>query len=135
MPPFNFPKSFNHGRIMRLLYQTLFVIVVGFVLAQVLPWWSLAIAGMGAGYLWSGRRGRSFLAGFVGGLLLWSGAAIAMTQMTGSDLGDKFAQLMGLPASATLLAIVSGVLAGIVAGLAGMSGDSLRQAFAPQKPR
>jgi hypothetical protein len=108
-------------------FQVLFVAVAGLLLAQFLPWWSIAIAGVLAGWLWCGHRGRSFFAGFMGGLLLWSVAAVVIMQSTGSDLGDRFAQVAGLPASGTLLAVVSGVVAGLVAGFAAFTGDSLRR--------
>jgi hypothetical protein len=120
---------------MRLLYPILFVVVAGLVLAQLLPWWSIAIAGAAAGYIWSGHRGRSFLFGFLGGWLLWTAAAILITQSTGSDLGDRFAKLMSLPASGLLLAVVSGVIAGLVAGFAAFTGDSLKRIISPKKAR
>lgn len=110
-----------------LLFQLAFIIMTGLILAQFLPWWSIAIAAAAAGFLWCGHRGRSFLAGFLGGMLLWAGAAIYFTQVTGSDLGDKFAQLMGLPPNGRMLAMVAGVVAGVVAGFAAFTGDSLRR--------
>jgi hypothetical protein len=120
---------------MRLLYPIAFVILVGLLLAQFLPWWSIALAGAGAGYLWDGHRGRSFLFGFLGGFLLWTVAAILITYSTGSDLGDRFAKMMQLPANGTLLAVVSGVIAGLVAGFAAFTGDSIRRISRPKKAR
>lgn len=117
---------------MRILYPVLFVIVVGLVLAQFLPWWSIALAGAGAGFLFRGHYGKTFLGAFLGALLLWAGAAIFITQSTGSDLGDKFAKLMGLPANGLLLAVVAGVLAGLIAGFAAMTGDAIGRIVKPK---
>jgi hypothetical protein len=110
-----------------LVFQTLFIVVVGLVLAQFLPWWSITFAGVLAGWLWCGHRGRSFFAGFLGGLLLWTGAALVIMLSTGSDFPDKFAKVMFLPPNGILLAIVAGVVAGLVAGIAAYTGDSLRR--------
>lgn len=114
---------------MRFSTQLIAVFGIGLLLAQVLPWWSIALAGALAGFIWHGHKGKSFLAGFLGGLLLWTGAALAIAWTTGSDLHDKFALLISPALSGTLLAVVAGVIAGIVAGLAALSGDALRQAI------
>ncbi|MFM2376351.1 MAG: hypothetical protein RLZZ165_1448 [Bacteroidota bacterium] len=120
---------------MRILYQASTVILAGLILAQFLPWWSIALSGFGAGFQWSGSRFRSFLGGFLGALLLWTVTAMLIAQWTGSDLGDKFAMLVGLPGDARLLALVAGGIGGFVAGIAAVAGDGFRQAFFPAKKR
>ncbi|MFN8395255.1 MAG: hypothetical protein U0176_11455 [Bacteroidia bacterium] len=105
----------------------LVVALLGLGLAQILPWWSIAIAGMAAGWFLRGNRGRSFFGGFLGGWLLWAGAAMGITLTTGSDLADKFSTLMGFGGNGMILALISGVIAGLVAGFAAFTGDSLRQ--------
>jgi hypothetical protein len=109
------------------------VVGIGLVLALLLPWWSIAVAGAIGGFLIHGHRGRSFLAAFLGALLLWAGAAILMTLTSGSALPDMFAQLLPIPLNGMGLAVVAGVVGGIVAGLGGFTGDSIRR-FA-DKPR
>lgn len=103
------------------------VAVLGLLLAQFLPWWSIALAGLVAGWFLRGHRGRSFLGGFVGGWLLWAGAALTISLTTGSDLADKFSTLMGFGGNGMVLALISGVIAGLVAGIAAFTGDSIRQ--------
>ena len=117
---------------MRFGIQMLIVFAAGLVLAYLLPWWTIAIAGAVAGFLIHGHRGRSFLAGFLGGLLLWTGAAILMSLMTGSELPNMFAKLLPIPMNGIVLAIVAGIIGGIVGGLGAFTGDALRQAI--EKP-
>jgi hypothetical protein len=112
---------------MRFGIQMLIVLGLGLILAMFMPWWSIALAGAVPGFLIHGHRGRSFLAGFVGALLLWAGAAIVMILMTGSDLGDKFALLLPIPLNGIGLAFVSGIIGGLVGGFGGFTGDSLRR--------
>jgi hypothetical protein len=117
---------------MRFGIQLLIVFAVGLVLAYLLPWWSIALAGGVAGFLMHGHRGRSFLAGFLGAMLLWTGAALVMSFATGSALPDMFAKLLPFPLNGIGLAFVSGVIGGIVAGLAAFTGDAMRTAV--EKP-
>lgn len=112
---------------MRFGIQMLIVLGLGLILALFMPWWSIALAGAVPGFLIHGHRGRSFLAGFVGALLLWTGTAIVLMLMTGSDLGDKFALLLPIPLNGIGLAFVSGIIGGLVAGFGGFTGDSLRR--------
>jgi hypothetical protein len=118
---------------MRLLIQLSIVFVLGLVLAFVLPWWSIALAGFAGGYFMHGHRGRSFLAGFLGALILWSGAAILMSFTTGSQLPDMFAKLLPIPMNGMGLALVAGVIAGLVAGFAAFTGDSVQRIVSPGK--
>ena len=117
---------------MRFGIQLLIVMGLGLVLAMFMPWWSIALAGAVPGFLIHGHRGRSFLAGFLGALLLWTGAAIIMTMVTGSDLPDRFAMLLPIPMNGIGLAFVSGVIGGIVGGLGGFTGDSMRRLIEKQ---
>ena len=54
---------------MKLLLQIVVVAALGWVLAQFLPWWSIALAGGLAALGMTRHLGRSFLAGFLGGFI------------------------------------------------------------------
>ena len=114
---------------MKLMQQILIVALAGFLLAQLLPWWSVALAGGLGAILRSGHSGRGFLAGFIGIFLLWGGMAYAQVASTGSDLAVKFASLLpGNPGGMGLL-VISAVIGGLVAGLGGLSGGLLSRAI------
>lgn len=114
---------------MKIIKHIGIVLVFAFAMEQFLPWWSIAIAG-GIGGIWfSENMGRSFLAGFLGIFLLWTSMAFILSASTGSELPGKFAQLLPLPLNGTTLALVAGLIGGIVGGFASMSGDVLRSSF------
>lgn len=114
---------------MKLLIQIVVVLVLGWILAQFLPWWSVAIAGGLAGFAVSKKGGRSFLGGFLGIFALWAVVALLQTTGTGSDLHERFAQLLPLPLNGTGLIFFSALIGGLVAGLGGLSGTLLRKSL------
>lgn len=114
---------------MRLLLQILVVAFLALVLAQIMPWWGVAIAGLAGGYAYAGHRGKSFLAGFLGIFILWFLAALYIKVTTGSDFADRFALLFPFPLSGTALMVVSGVIGGIVGGFGAFTGDSIKRLF------
>lgn len=116
---------------MRLGIQLGIVFLLGLVLAFLLPWWSIAISGFVGGFLIHGHRGRSFLGGFLGAWILWSGAALLMQWTTGSALPDMFAMLISPAINGIVLALISGVVAGLVAGFAAFTGDAVQRLVFP----
>ena len=110
---------------MKLMQQILIAALAGFLLAQVLPWWSVAIAGALAAVLRPGHVGRSFLGGFMGIFLLWAGMAYWQMASTGSDFADKFAGLLPGGMSGMGLLLTAGIVGGLVAGLGGLSAGLL----------
>ena len=125
---FNLSKLFKQNK-MRLILQILVTAFLGLILAQFMPWWSVAIAAAAAGYFFKGHRGKSFLAGFLGIFLLWFLAALYIKISTGSDFPDRFAMLFPFPLSGTALMAVSGVIGGLVGGFGAFTGDSLQRMF------
>lgn len=119
---------------MKLIQQILIVALAGYLLAQFLPWWSVALAGALGALLREGVPGRSFWAGFLGIFVLWAGMAGAQMINTGSDLPEKFSQLLpGSPGGLGLL-LIAAFIGGLIAGLGGLSGAlSYRAVFG--KPR
>lgn len=108
----------------------LLLIFLGSVLLQlVLPWWSvvplcLALAA------WRGPTGgRAFLAGLLGVGLSWWLPALWLNTHGAGLLAARVATLLPLGGNSVLLVVVSGVLAGLVGGLAALSGVLLRRPF------
>jgi uncharacterized membrane protein len=114
---------------MKLLKQIVVVLLLGWLLAQFLPWWSVAIAGGIAGFAISKKVGRAFLGGFLGIFILWAVVALLQTTGTGSDLHEKFAQLLPLPLNGTGLIFFSALIGGLAGGLGGWTGTLLRKSF------
>jgi hypothetical protein len=110
----------NRGK-MKFFGQVLLTIVVCFILQFLLPWWTLAIGAFGVGYLVNNKPFLSFLAGFLGGAILWAGVSYYSMVVTHEILSSKVDQL--LPAPALYLSAAIGAL---VAAFAAMTGSLLR---------
>jgi hypothetical protein len=114
---------------MKFLLQILVVMVLAFLLEVFLPWWAVAIAGALAGVLVSGSAGRAFFAGFIGVFVLWTFAATSLMQANGEVLADRIGALLpGTPPGAGV-AVISGVVGGLVAAFGGATGARLRSSF------
>ena len=69
---------------------------------------------------------------FIAGLLAW-GSIATFQFLTGSEvIANRVAQLFGVQSGVILLLIVF-LLAGIIAGLSGMTGSALRSLIVPKK--
>ncbi len=103
------------------LLTVLFIFVLGQTCHWGLPWWGLApIAGL-AGYLFPQSAGRSLWAGFLGGFLLWVVAALWLDVSNEGLLSGKIGQLF-LGLSRWHILLMTGVLGGLVGGLACLTG-------------
>lgn len=111
---------------MKILLQLILVAVLGYLLAFFLPWWNVAIAGFLGSVILRKSYLASFLGSFLGIFLLWFGAAMLIAYSTGSPLPDRVAGLLSPSLSGTGLAIVSGLVGGLVAGIAAIAGRALR---------
>lgn len=109
---------------MRFPVQIIVIIVLGYLLEQFLPWWSVAIAGFLGGMLVNTRL--NFLAGFLAIGLLWIGKALVTDVSSDSEFADRVARIFMLHNKSILL-LVTFALSGIVGGFAAMTGSALRK--------
>lgn len=90
------------------------------------PWWGFAITSLLVAVLVHQKAGKAFLSGFLGIFLLWAGLAYWMDQQNNGILSHRIAQILPLNGNSLLLILVTGVVGGLVAGFAAMSGSFLR---------
>ena len=109
---------------MRFPVQIIVIIILGYLLEQFLPWWSVAIAAFLGGILVTTRL--NFLAGFLAIGLLWIGKALVTDVSSDSEFADRVARIFMLHNKSILL-LVTFVLIGIVGGFAAMTGSALRK--------
>lgn len=91
-------------------------------------WWFFAVVAFFVALLVNQGAGKSFLSGFLGLFLLWAGLAWWIDGKNDSVLSVKIAELLPLGGSAFALILITGLLGGLVAGLAALSAGFLRPA-------
>lgn len=113
---------------MKLITAIILTALTGFI-AGVLsfsPWWGFAITSLLVAVLVHQKAGKAFLAGFLGIFLLWAGLAWWIDMKNNGILSHKIAQILPLSGNSLLLIIITGIVGGLVAGFAAMSGSYLR---------
>jgi hypothetical protein len=91
-------------------------------------WWGIAIVALLVAVIIHQTAGKAFLSGFFGVFILWAGLAWWADMKNNGVLSKKIASVLPLGGNAILLILVTGVVGGLVAGMAAMSGSYLRAA-------
>ncbi|SNR75496.1 hypothetical protein [Hymenobacter mucosus] len=110
---------------------TLLMLVGCALLQLIMPWWSLVLVCLGLAAWQRPSSGQAFAAGLLGAGLSWWLPALWLTTHGAARLAGRLATLLPLGGNAWLLLALSGVVAGLVGGLAAVSGTWLRQAASP----
>lgn len=92
-----------------------------------LPWWSFAVCSFVVSVAIHQRAGKAFLCGFLGLFLLWTGMAFLKDAANEHILSTKVAQILPLGGSYLLLILVTGIVGGLVSGMAALTGSYLRR--------
>lgn len=111
---------------MKFVTATLLTAFLSFISGLFLPWWGIAIIALLVGLLVKQVAGLSFLSGFLGVFLLWAALAWWIDIKNNSVLSERIANVLPLGGNSFLLIIVTGIVGGLVAGFAAMSGAYLR---------
>jgi hypothetical protein len=92
-----------------------------------LPWWSFAITSLVVAMAIHQKPFKSFAAAFISLFLLWGILAVMIDSANEHILSKKVAQILPLGGSSVVLIIVTGVVGGLVAGFAALTGSYLRK--------
>src|SRR5260221_4810983 len=111
---------------MKFLVAVILTALLAFVAGLFLPWWSIAIVSLLVAILINQTAGISFLSGFLGVFLLWILLSWWINMKNEGILATKIASVLPLGGSAFILILVTGIIGGLVAGFAAMSGSYLR---------
>ena len=119
---------------MKFLIQVGLTILISYVAAQFLPWWTIAICAaiVAVGLPLNGVT--AYLGGFTAISLLWMATATLIDVRTNAILSAKVAPLLGFQ-STTLLIVLTGLVGGMVGGLGALSGQKLRALLTQKKPK
>ena len=91
------------------------------------PWWSFAVTSLIVSVAIHQKPGKAFLSGFLGLFLLWAGLALLKDAANEHILSTKVAQILPLGGSYLVLILITGVIGGLVSGLAALAGSYLRR--------
>ncbi len=111
---------------MKFLVATILTLLLGFISGLFLPWWGIAISSLLVAVLIHQKGGKAFLSGFLGLFILWAALAWWIDMKNNGVLSKKIAGILPLGGNSLLLILVTGLVGGLVAGFAAMSGSYLR---------
>lgn len=111
---------------MKIVGSIIAIIILGYIIQFVTPWWGVALATMLVTFLLNKNYWVSFIVGFFAVFLLWGGFALikdlANESLLSAQVGDL---LQGLPSIA--LIVLTGIIGGLLGGLSGLVGHSARE--------
>ena len=108
------------------------IAILSFLFQLFLPWWSLAIVAFGCSYFVGKKAAQTFFAGFLACGMVWLLMALFIHFSKGDLMTDRIAELLSLPSS-SILYVAAFLIAGIVGGLAAVSGYYLKSAMNERK--
>ena len=111
---------------MKFLVAIFLTALLSFISGLFLPWWGIAIAALLVAVIINQSAGKAFLSGFLGVMLLWQGLAWWINIANQGVMAKKIALVLPLGGNPVYLIIVTGIVGGLVAGFAAMTGSFLR---------
>jgi hypothetical protein len=111
---------------MKFLTATILTSILAFISGLFLPWWGIAIVALLVATIIHQKAGKAFLSGLLGVFLLWAGLAWWIDMKNNSVLSHKVASVLPLGGNTILIIAITGLVGGLVAGFAAMSGSYLR---------
>lgn len=114
---------------MKLISSIVLTAFLAYVLGiySTLPWWSFVISSFIVALAIHQKPGKAFLTGFLGLFLLWVVLAFMKDAANDHILSQKVAKILPLGGSYIVLILVTGIVGGLVSGLASLSGSYLRK--------
>lgn len=106
----------------------LIILLLSFLFQMVLPWWIIIVISFGTcGIL--GKNGKiAFLQSFFAIFLMWIGMALYKSIPNENILASRIAEMLSLKYW-PLVVFVTGLIGGLVAGIAGLCGYHFRKAM------
>jgi hypothetical protein len=114
---------------MKLISAIVLTAFLAYVLGiySTIPWWSFVVTSFVVALAVHQKPGKAFLSGFAGLFLLWTVLSFMKDAANDHLLSQKVAQILPLGGSYIVLILVTGIIGGLVSGLAALSGSYLRK--------
>ena len=104
-------------------------IIVALILSQFLPWWSVMVAAFITGFFFSLKKSAVFFIPFLAIALFWMVYTFWLSNANDFTLAKKIAVLLPLQGNPYLLVLVTGLIGGLAAGVAGVFGKQCQLLF------
>lgn len=101
-------------------------LVLAMVFSLFLPWWSVMLAAFITAVLLSLKGAAVFFIPFLAVFSFWTGYAFILTNANDFTLAKKIAVLFPLDGNVYLLILITGIVGGLAAGVAGIFGKQSR---------
>jgi hypothetical protein len=113
---------------MRFTLAVLLTLLAGTAigLLSFVPWWGFVVSTLLVAIILPQTPSMSFAAGFLGMFISWGGLAWWIDQLNEHILSSQIANLFPLQGSSAALLFITGLLGGLIAGLAAITGTYLR---------
>ncbi|PWL27224.1 hypothetical protein [uncultured Roseivirga sp.] len=115
---------------MKKLSNFILTIILGIILSLFLPWWAVMLAAFLSGAIVRLRNVAAFFVPFGAIALLWIVNAWMLSSANDYTLASKIAVLLPLEGNVVLLILVTGIIGGLAAGIAGLFGNQCRAIMA-----
>ncbi|MDO6437306.1 hypothetical protein Q4534_07815 [Cyclobacterium sp. 1_MG-2023] len=113
---------------MKFIVHMLVIALIAFLLGSIVPYYVMMML-IGAVSAWfRGAAFLAFIAGAIGVASVWVIAPLVIWSVSGSDLPDKFSQIMGF-SNGTILVGITGVLGFLIGGFSALTGNFLGKLF------
>ena len=112
---------------MKFIVSVLLIALLSFSACLYFPWWTIAIAAFIVTAFIQQAPFSAFLSGFCSVFLLWAILAFIISFNNEDILAHKVSQLILQMDNPPLLILVTGLLGGVIAGLAGLAGSFVRK--------
>ena len=112
---------------MKAVISTFLIILLSFVACLFFPWWSIAVVAFIVSAIIRQKPIISFLGGFIGLFLLWSILSFYISVNNDHILAHRISLLIIKEDSPYLLVLMTGLIGGIVAGFAALTGSDIYQ--------
>lgn len=116
---------------MKFVITIVCIAVFSFLAGLYLPWWSVAVVAFLVSLIVHQKPALSFIAGFLGVLVVWMVLAALINSSNAGMLAAKIGTLMGVGDSAAIMILVTGFVGGLVGGLAALTASFLRRETTP----
>jgi hypothetical protein len=108
---------------MKLIPQVIAIIVVGFLMQLLLPWYSIAFVAFVFGYVLYSES--NFLGGFLGVLILWAIRIFFTLNGAATDLADRMALIFPFKEKWIMITVTL-LIGALVGGMAALTGGYLK---------